>query len=609
MAVRLSLIALLGIAATTMAQEAKPVEVKPTPSKVTAVTVYQTTALVTREAAAPDAAGLVEVVVSPLPPSTVGTSLYAEGTDGIRVLSARFRTRAIAEDTREEVRKLEAKIKDSQRKLQQFQADAKAIELNTAFLVKMEGFTAASLTHLTDKGQLDSEKTIALATYIRETRTKAAKESVTIQQQIEATQEELTFTQRLLQEKAGSVARTERDAIIVIDKTKPGAGTIRLNYLVQNASWKPQYKLRAGTKDAEKVAVEYLAGVDQQTGEDWNNVNLSLSTAQPLLNAAPPDLRTLEVAIGPGVANPNLPPGVQMPANPGKPEAWGAMPNSSAYLKDLDAKVRNQREQGQQLFNSNNFKDGNKEVNDAAALEQYRDLVVSREAIAKGTEVAGGIVDGPSVTYHLKSKLSLPSRGDEQVLEIARLELTPKYYYKAVPVLTPQVYRLADLINTTDYVLLPGEATAYLGTDFVGQTALPLVAIGKPFTVGFGADPQLQITRNLVDKTRTTQGGNQVLTFKYRILLSSYKPGPVEVQVWDRMPHAEAAHAIAVSLVKGDTEVSKDPLYVRDDRPKNLLRWDLKLDPKQNGEKALALDYEYKIEFDRTVNISAFQAK
>ena len=110
-----------------------------------------------------------------------------------------------------------------------------------------------------------------------------------------------------------------------------------------------------------------------------------------------------------------------------------------------------------------------------------------------------------------------------------------------VPVLTPNVYRLADLVNTTDYVLLPGEATMYMAGDFVGQAKLPLVAIGKPFTVGFGIDPQLQVTRKLVDKTRTTQGGNQVLTFKYRIQLSSYKTVAVPVQVWDRMPHAEAA--------------------------------------------------------------------
>jgi len=55
--------------------------------------------------------------------------------------------------------------------------------------------------------------------------------------------------------------------------------------------------------------------------------------------------------------------------------------------------------------------------------------------------------------------------------------------------------------------------------------------------------------------------------------------------------------------------LSDDPLYVRDDRAKGLLRWDVKIDPKQNGEKALVVDYEFKLELDRTVSIGAFLAK
>ncbi len=74
--------------------------IKIAPSKVTAVTVYPTGALVTRDVETTGPAGRVEIVVSPLPPTTVSTSLYAEGTDGIRVLTTRYRTRPIIEDTR-----------------------------------------------------------------------------------------------------------------------------------------------------------------------------------------------------------------------------------------------------------------------------------------------------------------------------------------------------------------------------------------------------------------------------------------------------------------------------------------------------------------------------
>src|SRR5437879_3406936 len=83
-------------------------------SRVVMVTVYPTSALITREVDVPEGNGTTEVVVTPLPVTTVQSSLYAEGTDSIRVLSTRFRTRPIFEDTREDVRKLQDELKKLQ---------------------------------------------------------------------------------------------------------------------------------------------------------------------------------------------------------------------------------------------------------------------------------------------------------------------------------------------------------------------------------------------------------------------------------------------------------------------------------------------------------------
>ena len=113
--------------------------------------------------------------------------------------------------------------------------------------------------------------------------------------------------------------------------------------------------------------------------------------------------------------------------------------------------------------------------------------------------------------------------------------------------LTPHVYRLADLTNKSDYVLLPGEATMYLGTDFVGQTKLPLVAIGEPFTVGFGVDPQLQVQPQ-ADRQDADHAGRQPGA-EVRVphpAVAATRRSRCTVQVWDRLPHAEAAQTIAV---------------------------------------------------------------
>jgi hypothetical protein len=589
----------LFLSASVRADEEKQDAVKAAPSKVTNVTVFSNTALVTREVTAPEGAGLAEVVVSPMPPYTMQSSLYGEGNDNIRVLSVRFRTRAIAEDTREEVRKIDSQIKTLNAKQQTLDSELKAIGENLKLLDKLEGFTAKALEHLTDKGQLDTEKIIALAKFVQEDRTKRTKEQLTVKQQLEDVAAQIAFAKRLLEERSGGVVRTERDAVILVDK-KQGGGTIRLNYLVSNAAWRPQYKFRTVGKEKDPITVEYQAAIEQKTGEDWSNAQITLSTAQPLLNASPPDLKSLGIAVGP----PGMGLAISQPSAAG---AAGGIPNPGSFKKDLEKMSKDLRGQAAGNYAQNKLEDASKQTNDAAAIEQFCDLLINREDLNR---VDPSIVnDGPSVTYTLKSKITIPSRNDEQVIEITRLDFVPKFYYKAVPVLTQNVYRLADLVNTSEVVLLPGEATMYLAGDFVGSTKLPLVAVGKPFTVGLGVDPQLQVTRTLVDRARTTQGGNQVLSFKYRVMLSSYKNAQVPVQVWDRMPHAEATTTIAINLLNPKPELSSNALYVRDEMPKGLLRWDVNIDPKQNSEKAYTIDYEFKMELDKNVNIGAFQAK
>ena len=570
-------------------------------SRITNVTVYQNNALVTREVDVPEGQGAMELVVTPLPPQTINSSLYSEGSDGIRILTTRYRTRPIKEDTREEVRKLEAQVKELALTAQKLQGEMKTVEQNLQLLGKLEGFTAASTTHATEKGVLNSESSIALSKYVMDQRSEKSKELVALQQQLQANSEQTEFAKRQLHELSAGSSKTEHDAVIVVDKTNAAAGKVRLNYLVDSAFWRPQYKLRGTNRDKEPAQLEYLAAIVQQSGEDWSHVNLILSTAQPMLNAAPPELKMLEVTVVPRASAPGQP-------GPGREGFAGFAPNSTPEV--ISQQAQSLRGKAQTAYNFKNTVDGSNFYNEAAALEQQRDLLQTRdEVLAKKGRLGRSAADeGPSVTYHLRSKLSVPSRNDEQVIEVAKIDMIPEYYFKAVPVLTPHVYRLANLVNKSEYVLLPGEATMYLGADFVGRMNLPLVAIGEQFTAGFGVDPQLQIQRQMVDKARATQGGNQVLKYEYRILVSSYKPEPVKLQVWDRLPRAENETA-GVNLVKTTPEISTDSLYLREQRPHNLLRWDLTAEPNMNGEKALAIQYEFKLELDRQMLIGNFLTK
>jgi uncharacterized protein (TIGR02231 family) len=554
-------------------------------SRVTSVTVYASGALVTREVDVPAGAGLAELVVTPLPPTTVQSSLYAEGVPGIRVLSTRFRTRPVLEDTREEVRRLQDELKQLQRNHDKAEADMKANQAAQQYVSKLQNFTSGSTAHAAEKGRLDSDATIALSKYILETQTEKFRELTALQHQVQTIQEQTEFARRKLAELTGSPSRTEQDAVIVVDRAGDAGGKVRLNYLVDAASWRPQYKFRASKDSRDPVRLEYLAAVAQHTGEDWSNVQLVLSTAEPMLNAAPPDLLVLNVSVVPRGGAPA--PVAQRPAG------------------ELESQVKDLRSKAQKDLNEKRRSSGEGLINTAAALDQSWELLNPEAAVKRGCALA--FREGPSVSYHLGTPLTVPSRNDDQIIEVTRFEVAPEYYYKAVPVLTPLVYRLADLTNKSKYVLLPGEATMYLDNDFVGQMNLPLVAVGEQFTAAFGVDPQLQVQRQMIDKARTVQGGNQSLRYDYRILISSYKPEKVKLQVWDRLPHADN-ESVGVNLLKSTPDLSKDALYLREQRPNNLLRWDVQVDPSMTGEKALAIAYEFKLELDRQMTISSFQS-
>jgi uncharacterized protein (TIGR02231 family) len=554
-------------------------------NRIVAVTVYANSALVTREVDVPEGAGLQELTVTPLPPTTVNGSLHGEGADGIRVMATRFRTRPVLEDTREDVRKLQDELRQLLVSQEKVEADLKAAQANVQMLSKLENFTAATSAQAPDKpGALNGESAIALSKYVMDTRGDKSKELVALQQQQAGLMEKMEFARRKLAELAWDPHRTERDAVLVVDKANAAAGKVRLSYLVDEASWRPQYKVRAGKDAKAPVRLEYLAAVTQHTGEDWGNVQLTLSTAESTLNSAPPDLQVLQVTVVPAAKAP--PPG-------------------RAAEAELEEQVCNLRAKARQDFNQRKLATGVGLFNTAAALDQSWELLNPEAAIKRGCALANS--EGPSVTYALNSRLTIPSRTEEQNLEVTRIDMTPDYYYKAVPILTSHVYRLANLTNKSNFVILPGEATLYVGNDFVGQMNLPLVAVGEPFAVGFGVDPQLQVQRQMAWQKRSIEGGSQVVDYRYVVRVSSYKPEAVRMQVWDRLPHAEA-ETVNVTLVKTSPELcATDEAYARDQRPNNLLRWDVEVEPGMNGKKAMEIGYEFKMAHDRQMAISSFQ--
>src|SRR5262249_18631798 len=157
-------------------------------------------ALVTRAVDVPEGKGLVEVVVTPLPAETIDGSLYTEGTDGLRVLSTRYRTRAVKEDTRTVVRAKQQQLAKLRLEAERLQKDAQDREQSLQLLGKLENFTGATLQQLTEKGRLDSASTIGLAKYVMDSRAAESDKQVEIQQALRANAESTDLATRELNE-------------------------------------------------------------------------------------------------------------------------------------------------------------------------------------------------------------------------------------------------------------------------------------------------------------------------------------------------------------------------------------------------------------------------
>src|SRR5687768_534379 len=105
-------LALALCASPSLVRAADPIE-----GRVTEVTLYRGQAQVTRTVPVEAAAGRIEIVVGNLPEQIVPNSLFAEGSDAVEIRAVSFRTRAVGEEPREEVRKLDDEILETQKQI------------------------------------------------------------------------------------------------------------------------------------------------------------------------------------------------------------------------------------------------------------------------------------------------------------------------------------------------------------------------------------------------------------------------------------------------------------------------------------------------------------
>ncbi|NQT01470.1 MAG: mucoidy inhibitor MuiA family protein [Planctomycetes bacterium] len=550
-----------------------------TTGTISNVTVYRGQALVTRSISINLPPGASELIVKELPAMIVPESIYAQTSDNIKVLSVRYRQKAVREATREEVKKLDAKIEDVKYKLKCADRDYKHFGHYGKMFDELKDFTITAAKSDLNRGLLTFEPIEKLAGLIEDKSFEYHKHTTELEDKIAELQKDRELLERKLRELMAGRSRTEREAVLFLSGAGGKKVSLELSYLVNGANWQQQYNLRANPKKS-NVLIEYNAVVNQTSGENWNGVALSLSTAEPTMVAAPPILEPMLV-------------GLSRPAP--------AQQAGQADQLFTDQALRYQRGR------KDNIKRGiaaNEELNRLAVQNQVFFFNVgqkqAREFQQKMAEISR--TEGISVTYDLPGKLTLPSRSDQQLVTIASITAKADFTLIAMPLLTDYVYLQAELLNDSDTVLLPGQASMFRNGEFVGKSQMPQVTTGEKFTAGLGIDSQVQVAHELENKKTRIQGGNRIDTYHYRIALSNYKNTAVELRLLDRLPYTDNT-SIKIELDKTEPQLSKDSEYLRRSRKKGILRWDLKLAPNTVDSSATVVKYNYTMEYDRNMQI------
>jgi len=544
------------------------------------VIVYRGQALVTRKIDVDLSPDSVELIVKDLPVNIVPESIYAQASDGTKILSVRYREQAVKEDTREEVKDLDQQIEKVQNDLRYAQSELEHSGKQWQMFQKLREFSIAAADSDLNRGLLTFEPIQSLTALIEQKGAEYLKCRLSLEDTIAQLKKEQELLARKRNELTAGRSRTERQVVLFLSPGPQRHVSVELHYLVNGANWQQQYNLRA-KPDTSAVTVEYNAVVNQTSGEDWNGVALSLSTAEPTMVAAPPILEPMLVGLqSRGQMQVTQQPSVVLDnfAQFQQSRKDYAMKGSAANTRLNELSVENQA-----FF----FNAGQREVQE---YQQQMAEVMRTEGI--------------SVTYDLPGRLTLPSRSDQQLVTIATIATEADFRLVATPLLTDYVYLQADVSNHSDTILLPGPASMFRNGEFVGRSQLPQVTIGEKFTAGFGIDSQVRVHRELEEKKSRIQGGNRIDTYHYRIALSNYKDTAVALRLLDRLPYAKDP-SIKIELEKTEPALSTNAEYLRTARKQGILRWDLNLERNTLDRNATVVAYSFTMEYDRNMQIQA----
>ncbi|HLC82651.1 MAG TPA: mucoidy inhibitor MuiA family protein [Bacteroidia bacterium] len=350
----------------------------------------------------------------------------------------------------------------------------------------------------------------------------------------------------------GDIVKDETNYRVIITVSADVAtnGTMNINYMLQDAGWSPSYDLRAKAAGG-NMQLTYKAQVYQNTGIDWNDVKLTLSTASPNQSNVKPVLNTW----------------------------WLNYYNPYAYDYKKNKRSENQKDDASKITLSENGAGSYAWSAPEVAAQSISDYVVAEENIT-------------TVEYDIKLAYSIPCDGKTHFVAVQTKEIPAHYIHFAAPKMDKDAFLVAKITDWDELNLAAGSANIYFDGTFVGESYIDPTNLSDTLDLTLGRDKNMVVTRvKQKDKTKEKLiGEDKVKTVTYEITIRNTKSSSSNFNLQDQIPVSQTKD-IVVTLA----EASGGEL----DEASGIVNWKFNLKAKET--KKVTISYTVKFPKDKAL--------
>ena len=526
----------------------RPVTARPGPgdentaSRVVSATVYTDRAMVTRAAKADVAPGLRRITLGGLPPLLQDQSVRvsAAGSAQAKILEVKVDQVFLDTVSAARIRPLLQARKSLNDELRVLNDRSALITHQRDFLNKITIASQESIARELRTQKPSADDWGKLLGFFDSEFSKLDAESRQIDGKRTTLQEKLEALEKELASAGGNPEKSQKLITVSFDVRAGGSLTLEASYLILQAGWTPTYDIRVSSTDT-IVQLTYSAFVRQNTGEDWKDVRLTLSTSRPALGGAPPELRPWYVrAI--------------------EPDKGAAAVGALAMDEEPAGK-------------------------DAARM--------TRKAVAAGApapvlyqtaEVKESLT---SASFPITGESSVPADNADHRVMVMIAPLGGSFSHSAVPKLVAESFFKATLRNATDFPILPGPMSVYVDNGFVSTSRLPSVMPGERFDAFLGADNGVHIERKLLNRVTEVSGlFSKTRKIRYEILIiaENRKKTAQTLSLKENVPVSQDERVKVEIALPRPEEAAPDAT--------GIITWQLKLAPGERRE----IKVQYSVE-------------